>query len=204
MTVVPDGLRVLAEEMFAIVPPPPGANREVSERWVLHAPESGNVAFTGVMRVRLPDDDVHAAVEELRDRFGAAGRRSVAWWVGPSARPAGLAGALRDLGFAPLEHPAVEPRYEAMVLLDEPEPPPAGVTARQVADIEEFRAATRIYWQVVDPDHAGDLDGPSFAVFYRDRHLSGDSVSYLAWVDDTPAATANAHFTADGGALSGG
>ena len=201
---VPPGLRLLAEEMFAIVPPPPNANREIGERFILHAPENGNVAFTGVMRVRLGEDDVEAAVEEVRGRFRALGRESATWWVGPSSQPPGLAQELRRLGLRPLEHPQVESRYEALVLLDEPDEPPSDVVARRVRDPEEYRAALRIYFEVAEPGQDVEAATATFAEHYEQRHVSGENVTYLAWVDGEPVASGSAHFTPDGAALTGG
>lgn len=204
MSSVPPGLRLLAEEMFFVTPPPPNANREVRDEYVLHTPASGAVAFTGIGRVRLAADDVEKTVEELRVRFGALGRDSVAWWVGPSSTPAGLAQQLRDFGLRPLDHPSAEPRYTAMTLTSPPAEPPPGVTARRVRDLDEFRTATRIYFAVNVPDRDPETVIPDFAEFYERRHVSGDSVSYLAWVDGEAAAAGNAHVTPEGAALNGG
>lgn len=204
MSSVPPGLRLLAEEMFFVTPPPPNANREVRDEYVLHAPESRVVAFTGVGRVRLAAEAVEETVEELRERFAALGRDSVAWWVGPSATPDGLVQRLRELGLRPLDHPTAEPRYTAMVLVSAPAEARPGIVARRVKDLDEFRTATRIYFAVNDPGHQSWVDTPQFAEFYERRHVSGDSVSYLAWVDGEPAAMATAHFTPEGAALNGG
>lgn len=203
MSAVPPGLRLLAEEMFFVTPPPPNANREVRDDYVLHAPASGVVAFTGIGRVRLAEEDVEKTVADLRERFRALGRESVAWWVGPSATPNGRAQRLRALGLQPLNHPPAEPRYTAMALVSPPAEPPPGITARRVRDLQEFRTATRIYFAVNEPGQEWDVETPEFAKFYEKRHVSGDSVSYLAWVDGEPAATGNAHVTPEGAALNG-
>lgn len=199
---VPDGLRTLAEELFFVTPPPRGANRVVTDRFVLHAPASGNPAFTGIGRILLGDDEVDSTVDELRTRFAGLGHTSMAWWVSPSSQPADLGDRLRAHGFRPLEGGAVEAVQTAMVAT---RPPVAGshaFEARRVDDLDDFRAALAVYNEVMGidkPTSDGDVRRE-----YEERHLSGDVIWYVARCEGEIVASASAHFTSAGAALNGG
>jgi hypothetical protein len=197
---VPAELRQLACELWFVIPPPPRANRQTTDRYVLHMPENRKVPFTSAGRLRLGDGDV----EEIRERFRAAGRDFLTWWVSPDATPAGLAERLVADGAVPLESPLVEAQLEAMVMADEPAPPPADVVARVIVDAKEYALASEIIWEGEDvPEPERERYRPQLPEFYEQRHLSGQSTTYLAWLDGEPVATASAWFGAGGAALNG-
>jgi len=201
---VEPGLRLLAEEMWFVIPPPPNANRVVTDSYVLQAPESGSVPFTSAGRLRVDENGVDDLVAEVRARMAAHGRDFVTWWVSPGAEPAGLAEGLREHGAVPFAEPSAEPRYAAMVLRDEPGAAPAGVVVRQVQDLDEYRLAMAIDWESFGAaPELRETWAAGLPEHYETRHLSGDAVAYLAFVDGEPAASAFASFRREGTALSG-
>jgi hypothetical protein len=197
---VPAELRLLACELWFVIPPPPRANRETTDRYVLHLPDNRTVPFTSAGRLRLQDGDVEA----IRGRFREAGRDFLTWWVSPDAEPDALADRLAAGGAVPLESPLVEAELEAMVLTDEPSPPPGNVVARVVADEAEYLLASEVFWaghEVPEADRERlRAEAPEL---YRRRQLSGERRTYLAWIDGEPVATASASFGSGGAALSG-
>jgi GNAT superfamily N-acetyltransferase len=205
VTATPE-LRLLAEEMFFVIPPPPGGNRVVTERYVLHMPASAGspVAFNNVGRLRLRTDEAEAVIAEVRERFAERGKTSVTWWVSAGATPGDLAERLRARGAVPLDDPSAEPRYAAMVLTQEPGAAPAGLGARRVRNVDEFRLATELFWEATGVLEEHRERGRSrMDEYYEKRHVSGESVSYLAWVAGEPAATAFASLRPEGAALNG-
>lgn len=197
---VPAELRQLACELWFVIPPPPRANRETTHRYVLHLPDNQTLPFTSAGRLRLQDGDVEA----IRARFREADRGFLTWWVSPGAEPEDLAERLVADGAVPLESPLADPELEAMVLAEEPAPPPGNVVARVVADEAEYLLATEIFWEGHD---TAEADRERFRAqvpeFYERRHVSGESTTYLAWIDGEPVATASAWFGPGGAALNG-
>lgn len=204
MTVSPE-LRLLAEETFFVVPTPPGANRIVTDRYVMHAPDSpGQRAFAGAGRLRMREDEVDEVVAEVRGRAAERGRNWVTWWVGPSATPADIGERLRAKGVVPLDDPSAEPRYTALVLVDEPPEAPPEIEARRVRDLTEYSSAYDVYWEVAEPERAHTVDRSGDATMYEQRHLSGGAVAYLAWSDGEPAGMALSAPRPEGAAIVGG
>jgi Acetyltransferase (GNAT) family len=190
--------------MFFVIPPPPGGNRISVERYVMHVPDNRIVPFTNVGRLRLRADEAESTIAEVRDLFAERDRTWVTWWVSASATPSDLAERLRAHGAVPFDDPSAEPRYAAMVLEEGPAAAPPSVVARRVADAAEYRLATEIYWDANGVPEEQRVKGrPTMDTFYEKRHLTGDSVSYLAWVDGEPAAMATASLRPEGAALNG-
>jgi GNAT superfamily N-acetyltransferase len=205
-TDVPASLRLLATEMWFVIPPPPRANRVVSDQYVLHLPDNRLVPFTSAGRLRLDPADPGRMIEEIRRFFVEQDRSWVTWWVSPETTPAGLAERLRDDGAIPLEDPQADPLLAAMVLRAEPDP--AGlsdaIVARAVSSADEFALSSELYWEAEGiPEAERARFRPKLAENYEARHLSGQSTTFLAWLNDEPVAMASASFRPEGAALNG-
>ena len=206
MPTTSEELRELATELFFVIPPPPGANTVRTDRYVLHCPDNSLIPFTGVGRLRFNEEQRDASIAEIRQHFRDAGREGLTWWISPDTTPADLAERLRADGVLPIEHPAVDPELSAMVLdgdatigqINE------GIVARQVRNAEEFAVGSEIIWECEQTsDQERDAFRPKLAGHYEQRHLSGASTTYLAFLDGEPIAQASASFQPGGAALNG-
>ena len=80
--------RKLAEDAHAYTPRWPTHERVEGAEYVLkHGPHNPHHLFGLALRLRL-GADVEALTEEVRDWFGARGRREFTWLVGDSSTPA--------------------------------------------------------------------------------------------------------------------
>jgi GNAT superfamily N-acetyltransferase len=106
---------------------------------------SPSPTFSRVSRIRTTRQGLDATIAEARATLRELGYVACAWAVGPSCRPAGLAGLLVERGFVPATGPLFEPRYAVMTLTrPPPEPTPhPGVEARVVRTYEEYVQAFR-------------------------------------------------------------
>ena len=152
---ISDELRKLAEEPVAVLedPPPPGrAIRTPS--YILGLAPTPTQAFVSAVRTTGPELD--RTIAEVRGHLRAAGYTRVIWHAGPSSRPEGLAGALRERGFFPATEPPFEPELTAMVLVEPPPAPPPGVSARVVRDFDEYLQSMRIAVSTMGESDAED------------------------------------------------
>lgn len=192
---IPEDVRRFAEDpsAFGEMPPDSGYERVLEDRYCVLF---GSVpTFTTVSRLRLDPDDVSETIAEVRALVAERGHREATWWVGTSATPADLADRLRVHGLAPDDRPGSEGHATAMVLTTEPAPCPAGVEARRVADLDEFRLANRIggvaFGSPQEETEAWDAIAENR--FAAERAGLAPR-TYLAWLDGEPVATARAVF----------
>lgn len=152
-----------------------------------------------VQRVRLEEQDVGAAVAEIRGFLRARGRGGAEWELGESCTPADLVERLLALGIRRDED---EPLAIGMVLRGPlREPPPADVTTRRVASLEDLLLAREIQRQAFG---SGD-EKPDLVQAALDLESEGVAGStFLACVDGEPAAAAYAAYTPLGVLLFGG
>jgi hypothetical protein len=145
-----DAVRRFAEEPEHELPDPwLPARRVVRSDFVIHLTPSTTSSM--VSRVRTTLDGLDATIEGVRGVLREHGYTGCGWFVGPSARPAGLKEHLLKRGFVPAERPPFEPHFTAMVLADAPQTSALNPTieARRVRDRDEyaraFRAGLRVY-----------------------------------------------------------
>jgi GNAT superfamily N-acetyltransferase len=199
---VPEDVLALAEDLNVTMPPRPGDRRIEEGRYAIHLGVMPGPHGTVVQRLRLSGADVPAAIEEVRARLAAEGRRTSTWEVGPSATPAGLAQELLAAGM----RAAPEPVATAM-LLDRPlvddAPIAEGVRVRPVESLEDFRRVQELFWACfrVTPDADTLAELPrSYEGFASCTHWK----RWLAWKDGTAIAAADSTITPAALVLCGG
>ena len=168
-------------------------------RWALYLGAGTGAHDATVQRVRLREEEVEGAVEEIRALLSQRGRAGAEWELGESRTPTDLVERLGRLGIHPDED---EPVAIGMVLRGPlAEPPPDGVTARRVESLDELVLARRIQHEAFgitgddpEPDRAPDD--------YAAEGVGGST--FLAFVDGEPVAAAYAAYTPAGLLLFGG
>jgi GNAT superfamily N-acetyltransferase len=186
-------LRRFAEDPAAWgrIPDGSGLTRVLTDRYCLLL---GPVpSFTSVSRLRLAPDEVAETLVEIRDLVATQGHREALWWIGSSATPPDLVDRLQAHGLVPDERPGGERHATALLLVEEPPAPPAGVEARRVASFEEFALATRIGQEAFStpPEEAAEWEAVAEERWRAERDGSAPRV-YLARVDGEPAGVGRA------------
>lgn len=145
-----------------------------------------------VSRLRL-NSPVAKDIDEIRIIVG----RGAYWKVGWSARPDGLAAALRKLGMDDGEQLA------AMVLTAPPQDAPSpSIDVRPASSIEDLAAVIRIQHEAFSASGPARVDLAE-AQFSYDQNV-GRSRFYLAFMEGMPVACGRATFTSVGVQLNGG
>jgi GNAT superfamily N-acetyltransferase len=167
-------------------------------RWAVYLSPGTGPRSASVQRVRLGHDEVERAVVELRGFLARRGRTGAEWELGESCTPPDLVERLVALG---LRRDEDEPIATGMVLRGPLDwPPSPGVTARQIASLEELLLVQEIQRQAF-----GDDEGTDLAQARSDFEAEGVVGStFLAFVDGEPAAAAYASYTPLGLLLFGG
>jgi hypothetical protein len=201
--VVADSVRRYAEAPAAFNPTVPEEMRVDDRRFFVFF--GRNPSITLVMRVLLEDQDVEAAVQEVRDIVKARGHRNACWSIGTSSTPADLVERLLDCGLQPDDRGGNDVHTTAMVLnrgdlLD-------GSTtagARRVESFDEFVQAARVDRAAFGIDDGWDEwleSAPS--LWEQERSGLGPRV-YLAFVEDEAVGCARAIFDREAVLLLGG
>lgn len=102
------------------------------------------LSFGEVFPEELAEGRIEHTLTEARFVLAQRGLQRGAWSVPEATRPAGLAARLRELGMVPADEPPLEPRFAAMLMLEEPRPGPSDVEARPARSFEEFQAGQRV------------------------------------------------------------
>ncbi len=192
-------IRELAENANTYTPLAPDEERIANERYVISFGAGTDPHFTVVQRLRLGDDDVDDAVDEIRGLVAARGRRACTWEVGDSATPPGLVDLLLARGCEPDR----EPLAMGMVLTEPPADTAPAVDARRVRTLAEYEDAIRIAHTAFEMPPASTAE--ALARAERDFAREGDEwTTYLAFLDGRPVARATAQFTEHGVLLFGG
>jgi hypothetical protein len=150
-----------------------------------------------VQRVRLAEDEVDAAVDELRARAHGAGLQRMFWWVGEATRPKDLGERLERLGFSLMTTDT------SMALTSAPVGE-ATVPFKEVGGLDEWLRANEI-----DQTVAGisEVEATEMQAFNRriwpEVQERGVPRMYLGYLDDEPVGFARAVFANAGVALLG-
>jgi hypothetical protein len=198
----PEGIspevRALAEDGNAMMAPLPGEERIVDRRFVVRFMVTPMGPFNQVCRIRLAEEEVAAAVTEVRGLLAARDQAGACEWeVGSSATPSDLVERLGRLGITPIPE---QPSAPALALLTPPRVRPrAAVRVTRAQSPEEEAMAAEIQAR-------GFGGGEPWSSERRAEAAAGiaalprreGSVTYLAWVDDRPVAAAGAYFTPAG------
>src|SRR4051794_27158742 len=159
MSEISHAIRGFAEEpdCFVAEPPPPARRIRTAAFTLVLSPSRILATVSGV---RISARDLDRTLAEVRSLVREAGHARTAWAVGPSSRPEGLAEMLLERGFVPATRPPLEPEATAMALVQAPPPPPEGVEARRVRDLDEYLQTWRIAFETFnasEEDAAGWL-----------------------------------------------
>jgi hypothetical protein len=141
-------LREIAEYPNSFSPLGPRDERIVTDRYTLCMGRAGS--WNTVQRQRMSSDDIDDAVEEVRALLRERGRDRTQWEVGSSAEPPDLVDRLLERGLTRDK----EPYAVALVLTNEPPPPPAGVVGKRVETFEEYAAANAVQWEAFEMPEA--------------------------------------------------
>jgi GNAT superfamily N-acetyltransferase len=194
-------IRELAENPNVYQPMSPGREllTDAQGRWVIYLGSGTGVHSATVQRVRLGEDEVEPAVDEIRTFLRERGRAGAEWELGESCTPPDLVPRLATLGIQADEH---EPVAVGMVLHGPlAEGPPRGTFARRVTSVDELVAARRIQ----NESFGEDPDQVSIEEARTDFEVEGVVGStFLAFVDECPAAAGYASYTPLGLLLFGG
>lgn len=203
MQVIPEALRALAEEPDPqIVEAPAPARRIITPRFVLSLSPSPTQSVTSCVRTTAAElDATIAAVRAMARENGLTGN---VWQVGPSCRPEGLAGLLRERGFVPATRSPYEPIMSVMVLTTEPpavESP--RLEARLCRNLDEYVQAVRVAMAAFNES---EEDAAAWLAAAPAFWASQDGVwrfTHIAFLDGRPAGFGFAS-TSPAGVLLGG
>jgi hypothetical protein len=153
-------------------------------------------AFGGASRLRLATFD---RIAEIRAWFAEQGREEFLWWIGPSARPPGLAAELLARGACVFSE---EPQVEAMLAT---QPPPAveGVDVRPVQTLDEFAAMQELTWEVNHFTEEQRTAGRNRRELSWAEWDPTTFQAFVVWIDDEAVALGMAAYTPFGVALTG-
>jgi GNAT superfamily N-acetyltransferase len=186
----------VAEDAFAYTPDPPTQERVEFDGYVLRNHANPHPMFGLVLRPRLRDDRVDAALEHARGWFRERGRARYTWLVGDSATPSRLVDRLRRRGLAADED---EPVYAGMILDREPPQVPA-IEVRRVADLDEFVRMNELMWEAFG-SMPPDADGARERLREIWAHHDDRSVPYAAFAGGELVGSGSVLFTAGGAYL---
>lgn len=156
-----------------------------------------------VSRVATSAGELDGTIAEVRRLAREAGYTRTAWNIGPSARPDGLVKLMTARGFIPATRPPLEPELAAMALVRPPPPPPAGVEARVIRDLDEYRQALRIG---IEAFGETEEDAAGWLAAAPELWKQQDGVhrfAHLAFVDGRPVGFAMAAVAPEGLLLGG-
>jgi hypothetical protein len=187
-------LLALAEDTAVYIPLRPGfAPPTLTDRYGFFP----GPRVATVQRIRLEDDAVEPAADEIRARARAADLRRIVWWVGDAATPDDLGERLGSLGFAPMA------TLTSMALVTAPSGVPAA-EVREVATLDEWLRANEIDQVVaeISDDEASEMQAFNVRVWPEVQKRRVPRM-YLAYLDDEPVGFARTAFTDAGVALLG-
>jgi hypothetical protein len=200
-----DALRIFAEDFGRYVAPsgPERLHEDPAGRFAIFFGPGSDPVFTSVFSLRLDEDGVGAALEEVRSLVRAAGRTGATWEVAPHATPPDLARRLVEQGLAPFEE---NPVAKILVLTEPPDGSGDGdVEIRRVQTFEDYRASQQIafaaFGRGFEPE---ELQDEALRPRFEADAAAGDRALFLAIVDGRPAAQGMALFASQGVALAGG
>jgi GNAT superfamily N-acetyltransferase len=183
-------------------PLPPGWERFENERYVLNLGAFAGLTF--VQRLRLVEDEVEDAYEEIRGLVAARDHYNTTWWVDDRATPPDLTERLLALGLRFGEEPRLEPHGTGMALLSEP-PAVEGIAARVAETIEEWNLAADIGNDVFGiRKQDREVQRKTASARFEAQRRKGDGTRFLAWIDGRPAASATVVWSRLGGLCLGG
>jgi hypothetical protein len=184
---LPDELREFAES--------PDRFSVFAEEGVVTRYDDGRVCivqgptFASVCAPRVGDGEVEQLLRDVRAIAPVAKRPC--WWIGPSARPAGIVEDLEQLGLAePLDR---VPRVHALASASEPQGLGPDIEARMVETFEDFTASAELRFDVFDvPAARREAERSHYATYFEESQRVGVPVWFVALLEGRIAGTAGA------------
>ena len=130
-------------------------------------------------RIRFPTSAVESKISVTRAWFRKRRVDRFRWLIGPSSRPAEIAGLLLASGAA---RDADEPTLTAMVLDIEP-PAVAGIRVRRVKSLTDFEAMEAIHQAVYPSPTQGGADVRDRRARWAEFRATAGRTAFLAEVD---------------------
>lgn len=141
--------------------------------------------WAGISGPRFEEHELDDVIAHVHDAVPADKRQ--VWWIGPSARPANVVDLLLARGFVPAPD---GPEVRAMVLQSAPPPPQTDVQVRVVETFEDFVASREVQWEAFQvPDERREAQREHLRTEFDESMANELPVTFLAVVDDAPAAT---------------
>lgn len=174
--------------------PAEGRTLHVSERFAFAHDHSHT--WANVEGIRLRDDEVADAVEEVASLAAGTTAKRISWWLSERSTPGDLEEQLLAHG---LVRNDADYLHAGMLLVREP-PAVAGIEVRRVTTLEEFAETRRLSVEAFDDPR---LERPTDEEIAEEWAHAVDP-SYAAWIDGRLAAVGRATFTRAGVYMTGG
>ena len=157
--------------------------------------------FASVCAPSVGNGEVEQLLRDVRAIAPVAKRPC--WWIGPSARPAGIVEELEQLGLTePLDR---VPRVHALATASEPEGLGPEIEARMVETFEDFTASAELRFDVFDaPPERREAERGHYAAYFEESQRVGIPVWFVAFLEGRIAGTAGAIPSPHGVFLIGG
>jgi GNAT superfamily N-acetyltransferase len=186
----------LAEEPGLWLPPEPSSDVVVADGYCV-------VVFgrsVWVHRIRLAEDEVEQAVDDVRALVRERGLDAVSWWIGERSTPPGLAGRLEALGLGP-DDPE---RLTTLAIGREPDGGPA-VEVRRVETLDDHLTALEIDWEAFDVPEEERVERRATArEAWPSIVADGRSAVFVAYLDGKPVGFGRTVFAPSAAILLGG
>jgi len=145
--------------------------------------------FASICAPDVGEGEVAALLAQVRELVPLDKRPC--WWIGPSARPTGIAAELEALGLA---EPADRvPRVNALAIAREPAGFAADIEARPVETYEEFAATAELRFDVFDvPEERREAERRHLPAFFEESQRVGIPAWFVAMLEGRVAGSAGA------------
>jgi hypothetical protein len=180
-----------AEAMGPFLEPAPGRLLRVTDAYAVSA-EVGHT-WAQVERLRLREDEVASAIEDVEGFMHESGTERASWWLTERSTPT------EDAFLAAGLQRHEDYLHAAMVLTEEP-PPVEGVEVRRVETLEEFAESRRLTRDAFGNPHMRNPPDEELAVEWEQQL----NPIFAGWLDGRMASVGSAVYTRAGGYLLGG
>ena len=192
-------LEAFVEAPSAFAPAGPGTMTLSTPGLVLRGDVGGT--WTGVERIRLPEDGVADAIETVRDFMRTTRTTIASWWLTEHSTPSDVEEQLLTRGLVIVDG---DYHLDGLLLTGEPPAGPPDVVARRVENVQEYVAATESMYESFDLLAARRTDPDGLAAEFELRRGADAEVVYAAWVGGTLVGYARAMLSPVGVFMSGG
>jgi hypothetical protein len=145
--------------------------------------------FVSVCAPNVGDGEVEQLLTDVRRISDVAKRPS--WWIGPSARPTGIVGQLKELGVREPEDRV--PLVHALAVANEPVGFRTDVEARMVESFDDFVSTAELRFDVFDiPPERREAEREHFAEYFEESQRIGIPVWFMATLEGKVAGSAGA------------